>query len=133
MKEIGTLKKILVKYEPPTQICPDYNGKPLGFASVFTAFGVLFFGVGITVIIFSLEKFSNVLGLECAIFETYGVLEENSRFSEKKKKKGFLIQDEANSSVKNQISTFSKTEKALSPTLKVITPIEDHNSNSDNA
>ena len=40
MKEKGSLKQIQVKYEPPSQICPDYSGKSLGFSSVFAAFGV---------------------------------------------------------------------------------------------
>ena len=31
MREKGSLKQILDKYESPPQVCPDYNGKPLGF------------------------------------------------------------------------------------------------------
>ena len=56
MKEKGSLKQIQVKYEPPPQICPDYRGKSLGTGSVFSAFCVLFSGVGIALIFFGLEK-----------------------------------------------------------------------------
>ena len=51
------------------------SGKPLGVGSVFTAFGVLLFGIGNALILFSLEKFSKMLGLECHIFNAYGVKE----------------------------------------------------------
>ena len=37
----GALKKILNKFESGAQVCPDMSGKPLGFASSFTAFLVL--------------------------------------------------------------------------------------------
>ena len=47
MWEKGSLKQILDKYESPPQVCPDYSGKPLGFGSVFTAFGVWSFGFGL--------------------------------------------------------------------------------------
>ena len=93
----GTLKKILVKYRPPTQFCPDYSGKPLGFSSVFTAFGILFFGVGITSIIFAIEKISKILRLECCIFSNYGVLEENFKYSGSKRMKCISAKDEENS------------------------------------
>ena len=56
MKEKESLKQIQVKYEPPPQICPDYRGKSLGTGSVFSAFCVLFSGVGIALIFFGLEK-----------------------------------------------------------------------------
>ena len=41
MREKGALKKILNKWESGGQVCPDMSGKPLGFASSFTAFLVL--------------------------------------------------------------------------------------------
>ena len=90
----GILKKILVKYRPQTQFCPDYSGKPLGFSSVFTAFGVLFFGVGISSIIFGIEKISKTLGLQCCIFNNYGVLEENFRYSGSRRMKCISTKDE---------------------------------------
>ena len=58
MREKGSLKKILDKYESPPQVCPDYNGKPLGFGAVFTAFGVLGLGVVAGIFLFLLEGFS---------------------------------------------------------------------------
>ena len=57
MKEKGSLEQILVKYEPPPQTCPDYSGKSLGVSSVFAAFGVLCFGVGIAAILFGMGRF----------------------------------------------------------------------------
>ena len=77
MKEKGSLKQIKVKYEPPSQICPDYNGKSLGFSSVFAAFGVLFFGVGNAVILFCLEKFTKAFGIRRSIFKSYGVVDHD--------------------------------------------------------
>ena len=44
MKEKGSLKQILNKYETDTPVCPDGSGKPLGFESCFTAFLVLLSG-----------------------------------------------------------------------------------------
>ena len=62
MWEKGSLKQILDKYESPPQVCPDYSGKPLGFGSVFTAFGVWSFGFGLGILIFAMENFSKILG-----------------------------------------------------------------------
>ena len=62
MKEKGSLKQIQTKYDPQPQFCPDFSGKPLGVGAVFTAFGVLFFGICIALIIFCLEKILHVLG-----------------------------------------------------------------------
>lgn len=62
MRETGSLKKILEKYEPPPQVCPDYSGKPLGFGSVFTAFGVWCFGFGLGILIFAIESLSTLIG-----------------------------------------------------------------------
>ena len=44
MREKGSLKQILNKYETGTQFCPDESGKPLGFESCFTAFMALIAG-----------------------------------------------------------------------------------------
>jgi hypothetical protein len=62
MREKGSLKQILDKYESPPQVCPDYNGKPLGFGAVFTAFGILAFGVVLGIVLFALEGFSALTG-----------------------------------------------------------------------
>ena len=62
MREKGSLKQILDKYESPPQVCPDYNGKPLGFGAVFTSFGILAFGVILGIVLFLLEGFSKLTG-----------------------------------------------------------------------
>ena len=80
IKEKGNVEQILRKYEPPPQICPNYSGKSLGFSSVFAAFGVLFFGVGIAVILFGLEKLSQAFGMKWSIFNSYGVVDHPDEF-----------------------------------------------------
>ena len=75
MKEKGSMKQIQVKYEPPPQTCPDYSGKSLGVSSVFSAFGVLFSGIGITMILFGLEKLTQAFGMKWSIFNSYGVVD----------------------------------------------------------
>ena len=82
MKEKGSLKQIQVKYEPPPQICPDYSGKSLGVNSVFSAFGVLFSGVGIALILFGLEKLTLSFGMKWSIFNSYGVVDHPHEFYE---------------------------------------------------
>ena len=77
MREKGSLKQIQVKYEPPPQICPDYSGKALGVSSVFSGFGVLFFGVGIALILFGLEKLTQSFGIKWSIFNSYGVVDDH--------------------------------------------------------
>jgi hypothetical protein len=82
MKEKGSLKQIQVKYEPPPQICPDYSGKSLGFGSVFAAFGVLFLGVGIAMILFVIEKLTQAFGMKWSIFNSYGVVDHSDECHE---------------------------------------------------
>ena len=82
MKEKGSLKQIQVKYEPPPQICPDYSGKSLGVGSVFAAFGVLFFGAGISVILFCFEKLTQAFGMKWSIFSSYGKVDHSDEFCE---------------------------------------------------
>ena len=82
MRERGSLKQIKVKYEPPPQICPDYSGKPLGVNSAFSAFGVLFSGVGIALILFGLEKLTLSFGMKWSIFNSYGVVDHPHEFYE---------------------------------------------------
>ena len=81
IKDKGMMKQILGKYEPPPQICPDHSGKSLGFSSVFAAFGVLFFGVGIAVILFGLEKLTQAFGMKWPIFNSYGVVDHPDEFN----------------------------------------------------
>ena len=82
MKEKGSLKQIQVKYEPPPQVCPDYSGKSLGVGSVFAAFGVLFFGIGIAVILFGIEKITQAFGTKWSIFNSYGMVDHPVEFYE---------------------------------------------------
>ena len=82
MRERGSLKQIKVKYEPPAQICPDYSGNSLGFLSVFSAFGLLFSGVGIALILSGLEKLTQALGMKWSIFNCYGVVDHPGEFYE---------------------------------------------------
>ena len=83
MKEKGSLQQIQVKYEPRPQSCPDYSGKSLGVGSVFSAFSVLFFGIGMSVILFGMEKFTQALGMKLSIFNTYGSLDQQNESYEK--------------------------------------------------
>ena len=80
MKEKGSLKQIQVKYDPPPQVCPDFSGKSLGVNSVFAAFGVLFFGVGIAVILFFIENITQVFGMKWSVFTSYGVVNDPDEF-----------------------------------------------------
>ena len=82
MKEKGIFKQIQDKFEPSPQICPDYSGKPLGVGTVFVAFCVLFFGVGIAVILFGLEKLTKSFGMKLLIFNSYGVVDHPDEFNE---------------------------------------------------
>ena len=75
MKEKGIFNQIKFKYEPSPQICPDYSGKSLGASSVFAAFGVLFFGIGIAAILFGIEKITQTFGMKWSIFNSYGVVD----------------------------------------------------------
>ena len=85
IKEKGNVEQILRKYEPPPQICPNYSGKSLGFSSVFAAFGVLFSGVGIALILFGLEKLTQSFGMRWSIFNSYGVVDHPDEFYENDK------------------------------------------------
>ena len=80
MKEKGSLKQIQDKYELKPQICPDYSGKSLGASSVFAAFGVLFFGIGIAAILFGIEKITQTFGMKWSIFNSYGVVDHPDEF-----------------------------------------------------
>jgi hypothetical protein len=82
MIEKGSLKQIEVKYEPPPQICPDYSGKSLGVGSVFAAFGVLFCGFGISLILVGLEKLTQAFGMKWSIFNSYGIVDQPVEFYE---------------------------------------------------
>ena len=38
LDEKGTFQKLLQRFAPPSQVCPDGAGKPIGFSSCLTAF-----------------------------------------------------------------------------------------------
>ena len=80
LRERGSLNQIKVKYEPPPQVSPDYSGNSLGFLSVFSAFGLLFSGVGIALILFGLERLTQAFGMKWSIFNSYGVLDHPNEF-----------------------------------------------------
>ena len=73
MREKGSMKQILDKYEPQPQVCPDYSGQPLGFGACFTAFLVLVFGAGLALILFVVESFGAILGLNMPFLSMYGM------------------------------------------------------------
>ncbi len=51
LQERGSMKQIKERYRTEPQQCPEYSGKPLGFGQTFTAFGVIFFGMGVAIIL----------------------------------------------------------------------------------
>ena len=110
MKEKGSLKQILEKYDPPPQSCPDFSGKPLGVGVVFTAFGVLFFGAAIAIILFGLEHITNILGLEVFIFNTYGITDE---FDE-----NIIGKDERIIMLENEVSFLKKQASKVNTVVK---------------
>ena len=61
-------------------LCQDYSGKPLGLGAVFSLFVVFCFGVGIALILFGLEKLTQVFGMKWSIFNSYGVLDHPNEF-----------------------------------------------------
>ncbi len=73
MREKGSMKQILDKFESPPQVCPDLNGKPLSFGAVFTAFGILFLGAGAAIILFCTEKIAALLGINLPFLYIYGL------------------------------------------------------------
>ena len=65
-------QKILLKYEPRAQQCPDLNGLPIGFNNCFTAFLALLGGMSLGLILFIIEHFSMILfKSHIGILETY--------------------------------------------------------------
>ena len=78
MREKGTMGQILTKYEPKSQNCPDYSGKPLGISTCITAFVILTFGMGICVLLFFLEMFVTTFHPENMLHFFNGRSEENN-------------------------------------------------------
>jgi len=60
LRESGTVKKIIDSYDQGDQVCPDFSGQSLGFASCFTAFVILLGGLFLGLIFFVLETAATV-------------------------------------------------------------------------
>ena len=90
LREKGTARQILSKYDPGDQICPDYSGLPIGFDSCFTAFLALISGSAAGLILFFIEYLSHeILGLKISILDLYNYdkkrynkINENIKFCE---------------------------------------------------
>ena len=90
MRERGTIKRIMEKYEKAPQICPDLTGQPLGYESCFTAFLVLIIGVLFGLTIMSLEFGFQFSGLFEDCFKTEDTEAEHG-FKNILDEKNFLI------------------------------------------
>ena len=108
MKEKGIFNQIKFKYEPSPQICPDYSGKSLGVNAVFSAFGVLFSGVGIALILFGLEKLTQSFGMKWSIFNSYGVVDHPEELYENDK---IALLESKNNELKQEILMLKKLIK----------------------
>ena len=101
MREKGSMKQILEKYQPPEQVCPDYSGKPLGFGAVFTAFVILCLGAGIALILFSLEIIAETYGKQWNFLHWYSTNEEIT-FDESRLKKMLIIKENENRALREE-------------------------------
>ena len=73
MREKGTMKQILTKYEVQGQVCPDLSGKPLDFGAVFTAFIIWVSGLVLALIFFCLEKMADLFEIQIPFLNFYGI------------------------------------------------------------
>ena len=48
--EGGTVERIKTNYEPEGQICPSYEGKPLGLRKCFLVIGIICMGAGLSLV-----------------------------------------------------------------------------------
>ena len=110
MKEKGSLNQILTKYESPPQVCPDYSGKPLGFGAVFTAFGLLILGAAFALIVFIVEVFSELSGIEIPFLFSYGV-GDAPPFNETNILRILMIKDEEITGLKQEILGLKKARE----------------------
>ena len=106
MREKGTLKKILNKYQAAPQVCPDSSGLPLGFESVFTAFLLLVGGIILGSILFCIECYSRISGTYVPFLEIYDkskkidanneekISEEKSDDATLEKRKNYITESE---------------------------------------
>ena len=70
LMENGAVEKILLKYKTPSQVCPDYNGEPIGYINCGSAFIILAIGFIICLSIMALESFSNKYGYMNQVLKT---------------------------------------------------------------
>ena len=63
LEEMGIKQQIMKKYEVPPQVCPDYNGKPIGYVNCGTAFLILMAGFVICIFIMLIETSTQKKGL----------------------------------------------------------------------
>ncbi|XP_059085839.1 glutamate receptor ionotropic, kainate 5-like [Tigriopus californicus] len=79
LRERGTTKKILEKYDSRPQVCPDYSGKPLGLNNCFTAFVCLILGLLVGLALLVIEKsaqlISDFTGLSFNWLYSYGKMD----------------------------------------------------------
>ena len=108
MKERGSLKQIQVKYESQPKICPNKSGDALGFISVISLFWIIIPGVGITWIVFGLEKITQAYGMKWYIFNSYGIVDNPDEFYENDT--AALLTE--NASLKKQILQLKKLENS---------------------
>ena len=108
MRERGSLKQIQVKYESQPKICPNKSGDALGFISVISLFWIIIPGVGITCIVFGLEKITQAYGMKWYIFNSYGIVDHPDEFYENDA--AALLTE--NASLKKQILMLKKLEKS---------------------
>ena len=71
MDEKGILTKIHKKYKNHQQFCPDLGGKPLGFEGCIMAFIALLGGIGICLILMSVECFSKLTKVNIPWLDMY--------------------------------------------------------------
>ena len=79
MREGGTMKQILEKFESRPQICPDYSGKAIGFNNCFTAFLCLILGTICAIITLCLESTSRLFDIRLipAVLTAYERLDDD--------------------------------------------------------
>jgi hypothetical protein len=75
LREKGVLKQILKKHESPSQFCPDYSGKSLGFGSCFTAFVILIAGLCFALCLFTVETCAHYFRFHIPLWN-YGIHKE---------------------------------------------------------
>ncbi len=105
MREKGSLKQILEKYESPPQICPDYSGKPLNFGAVFTAFSILIAGGTLAAILFAVETLTEIFRFKMPLL-TFYESKQAVQLNEKKLIKIILNQEDVIAGLESKIRKY---------------------------